>query len=107
SLTHFPGGYQMIGGEGSSQVFLESKLVNNVIKAEAPYLGTLVKNTDGTFDYFTKSQTRYHFRQPVEQGSPNVYLGNLEYIEDPNKNRTTLNYDTFSRLLSVADSSGR
>ena len=107
SLTHFPGGYQMIGGEGSGQTFLESKLQNGVIKAEAPYLGRLVKNADGSLDYFTKSQTKYHFRQPVEQGNPNVYLGNLLYIEEPNKNRITLAYDIFGRVSSVADSSNR
>jgi RHS repeat-associated protein len=107
SLTHFPGGYQMIGGEGGNQTFLQSKLENGEIKAEAPFLGKLVKNADGTFDYFTKSQTKYHFRQPVEQGSPNVYLGNLEYIEDTNRNRITLSYDTFGRVSSVTDSASR
>ena len=107
SLTHYPGGYVMVGGEGSGQIFKESNLQNGTIKAEAPNLGRLVKNVDGSLDYFTKSQTKYHFRQPVEQGNPNIYLGNLEFIEDTNKNRITLYYDTFGRVSSVADSSNR
>lgn len=107
SLTHFPGGYQMIGGEGSGQTFLESNLQNGAMKAEEPYLGKLVKNADGTLDYFTKTQIKYHFRQPVEQGNPNVYLGNLEYIEEPNKNRITLSYDVYGRVASAKDLSNR
>lgn len=108
SLVHHPGdGYKLIGGEGGGQYFKEANLRGNEIQAEAPYLGRLVKNGDGSFDYFTKTQVKYHFIQPFESGSSKIYLGNLQYIEEPNKNRITFSYDASQRLASVTDSSGR
>jgi RHS repeat-associated protein len=107
-LIHSAGKYRLSGGEGSGQTFLESNLKpDRTIKAEKPYLGSLVKNIDGTFDYLTKSQTKYHFRRVVEQGNPDELLSDLEYIEEPNGNRISLFYDTDRLLKTVKDSSNQ
>lgn len=123
-LTHFPAGnptdpnspagpyYEILGGEGSGVTFNASEVAVGVdAQARAPYQGTLRKNADNTFDYFTKSHIKYHFHQEITSSSVSLfnqgYMGNLSYIEEPNGNRLTLNYDGEGRLFSVVDSSGR
>ncbi|MBC8029832.1 MAG: Ig-like domain-containing protein [Pyrinomonadaceae bacterium] len=101
--------YVIEGGEGSGQNFKASKLPNAA--AEAPYHGTLRKNSDNSFDFFTKANVKYHFNQALEVGSEELfnsgYMGNLSFIEEPNGNKLTLSYDTQGRLASVSDSSNR
>lgn len=99
--------YQLIGGEGSGQVFKSAKLLNGAIPAEEPYQGTLVPNQNGSFDYFTKQRIKYHFDIALDLDSPVSYMGNLSYIEEPNGNRLTLTYDSYGRLADVKDSSER
>jgi RHS repeat-associated protein len=103
--------YTMSGGDGSGQVFLEAHAVGGEMKAEDPYQGTLVKNQDGSFDYFTRAHVRYHFPGAIEEDSSTfynaAYMGNLQYTEEPNGNRITLNYDTEGRMSRVTDSSNR
>lgn len=106
-----PGAFMLIGGEGGGQVFNEASIqANGRANAEAPYQGTLIKVTDG-FDYFTKGHVRYHFNQAMDSGSEAFfdfgYMGNLSYIEEPNKNRITFSYDTEGRMIRATDSSDR
>ncbi|MDX6694606.1 MAG: hypothetical protein QOF02_2209 [Blastocatellia bacterium] len=104
--------YMLIGGEGSGQQFKEAEVDSGAeAHAHAPYQGILHKNSDGTFDYFTRNRIKYHFNQLVEGDSTILfnlgYMGNLSYIEEPNGNRITLSYDGDGRLFTVADSAGR
>ena len=103
--------YTMRGGDGGGQLFLESKASGGKIEAEDPHQGTLVRNTDGSFDYLTKYQTRYHFPGAMEEDDTNyfnlAYMGNLQYMEEPNGNRLTLTYDAQGRMTRVTDSSNR
>ena len=103
--------YTLINGEGGTQTFDETYITGRVIKSDGPYQGILEKNTDGSFDYYTKSRTKYHFRGAIvgnyQQIAAIGYMGNLDYIEEPNKNRITLKYDSFGRLEKVFDSSNR
>lgn len=103
--------YTMEGGDGSSFKFLESKLDGGKIEAEDPHQGTLVKNPDGTFDFFTKEYVKYHFPGAFDLNGTNYfnssYMGNLEFMEEPNGNRISLSYDTDGRLTRVTDSSDR
>lgn len=102
--------YWLDGAEGGRQTFKDNPQ-NARMAAEKPYVGTLVKNTDASFDYFTKSHLKYHFRQPLDvdgDAYQNLfYLGNLDYIEEPNGNKINLRYDASGRMDRVTDSSGR
>jgi RHS repeat-associated protein len=103
--------FTIIGGDGSGQRFLESKEANGKMLAEDPFQGTLVRNGNGSFDYFTKSYVKYHFPGAMEEDAFNffnvAYMGNLEYMEEPNGNRLTLAFDAQGRMTSVTDSSQR
>ena len=106
--------YTVQNGDGSRPMFRASKVTNatpNAPNSEFPYHDTLRKNADNSFDYITKAHVTYHFNQAVLVGSEQLfnqgYMGNLSYIEDPNGNKLTLEYDTQGRLGSVTDSSNR
>ncbi len=99
--------YRIAGGEGSNQSFREYPNSPSLLNGEAPYLGKFRKNTDGSFDYLTKSQTKYHFQSAFDESYNKVFYGNLRYIEEPNGNRITLGYDSDGKLLRVTDSSNR
>jgi RHS repeat-associated protein len=101
--------YTMLGGDGSGFNFADSSA--SEMQADDPQQGTLVKNADGSFDFFTKERTRYHFPGAFDRDGTNffnfAYMGNLEFVEDANGNRLTLAYDSEGRLTRVTDSSGR
>lgn len=103
--------YAMSGGDGSSFIFKEKKASGGEMQAEDPHQGTLVKNLDGSFDFFTRERVKYHFPGAIEDGTTNFfnggYMGNLEYIEDTNANRLTLTYDAQGRMTRVTDPSRR
>ena len=101
--------YKIVGGEGGNPQFIEFPTTTGEIKANSPYLGTLKRNADGSFDYFTKSRIKYHFDNVFdeERNFSRIYHGNLRYIEEPNGNRITLYYDSQGKLKSVVDSSNR
>lgn len=104
--------YEIVGGEGSGAQFEKGRVSVGVeAAARAPFQGTLRKNADDTFDFFTKSHVMYHFNQDIEATNAGYfnlgYMGNLAYIEEPNGNRIKLSYDGQGRLFSVADSSDR
>jgi RHS repeat-associated protein len=116
------GNYVVIGGEGTGNTFgrphkdldrapLYSSDDPDKVIFFSPQIGyhtTLVTDSNGDFDFFTKTHVRYHFeREPDFQEE--VYL--LQFIEEPNGNRITLDYlfedDDPKTLDVVTDSSGR
>ncbi|MDT7780152.1 MAG: hypothetical protein QOC99_2664 [Acidobacteriota bacterium] len=103
--------WQMVGGDGAGQTFPEASKHDGKINAEDPYQGSLVPNADGSIDYFTKSHVKYHFAGALLEDSPGFYnfsyMGNLQYMEEPNGNRLTLTYDSKGRMTRVTDSSNR
>ncbi|HVF51414.1 MAG TPA: Ig-like domain-containing protein [Pyrinomonadaceae bacterium] len=103
--------WALVGGDGTGQKFLESKLNNGEVPAEDPHQGKLVKNADGSFDYYTKAYVKHHFPGALEIASSGFYnssyMGNLSYIEEPNGNRITLTYDAEGRMTRATDSSNR
>jgi RHS repeat-associated protein len=106
------GTYQLRGGDGSGQTFKAGTPTGFlVMQAEKPYHGTLYRNADGSFDYYTTAHVRHHFPGALELNSYNFYdqsyMGNLEYIQEPNGNKLTLDYDPQGRMTSVTDSSLR
>jgi RHS repeat-associated protein len=104
--------YSLIGGDGSGQTFKEETVTaGGEMRAEKPYHAALTRNGDGSFDYYTKAHVRYHFPGALDRDAfsyyNQAYVGNLEYIEDANKNRLTLEYDEYGRMTRVADPAGR
>jgi len=97
------------GGDGEGQSFFEGQ-TGQEVRADEPHQGTIRKNADGSFDFFTKNRIRFHFpgafEADVNQLSDNGYMGNLEYIEDPHGLRVTLVYEE-GRLVKVIDPSNR
>lgn len=97
------------GGDGEGQSFAEGQ-TGEEVRANPPHQGSIRKNADGSFDYFTKTRVRFHFPGAFEsnpnQLSDNGYMGNLEYIEDTHGLRITLVYEE-SKLVRVIDSSSR
>src|SRR5262249_37503455 len=72
SQTHT---YMMWGGDGKGKVFQKSKLntTKTTMPADLPFHTSLVKNGDGTFDYFTKSHIQYRFPGALEKGAFTYY----------------------------------
>ena len=102
----------MRGGDGSGQTFKAASTTGALLmNAEKPYHSTLMRNADGSFDYFTTTRTRYHFNGAYEVNSFNFYdqsyMGNLAFMEEPAGNRLTLAYDSLGRMTTVTDSSNR
>lgn len=112
SYSQAAGEYTILGGDGSGQRFKRSrKNPDGEIPAEKPYHGTLVENEDGSLDFYTTERVRYHFPGALSRDRfsyySQAYLGTVEYIEDPNKNRLTLYYDQDGKMYKAVDSSGR
>jgi RHS repeat-associated protein len=104
--------YRLKGSDGSGQSFKAQSLSGGLtMNAEKPYHGTLVRNGDGSFDYYTKARIRYHFAGAYAFNGFNFYdqsyMGNLAFMEEPDGNRLTLAYDTLGRMTSITDSSNR
>lgn len=98
--------YTLDGAEGNRQVFRGQEL-----KSDPPFHTKLQKNSDNSFDFFTKGNIRYHFNQALEVGSEQMfnlgYMGNLAFMEEPNGNKLTFGYDSQGRLATVTDSANR
>ncbi|MDA8021083.1 MAG: toxin glutamine deamidase domain-containing protein [Thermoanaerobaculia bacterium] len=92
----------VVGAEGSGMRFVDNGAGG--LRPLKGHHGTMIANEDLTFDFYTKSGTRYHYATRFET----QWL--LDYIEDPNGNRTKLIYNEAfvpPRLESVEDSAGR
>jgi len=89
--------------DGSSQAF-SSADGGNTFRPQKGYHTTLVKNPDGSYDFFDKSHTRHHFRGPANPADPNPERERrLEYIEEPHGDRLSLIYDELARVARVAE----
>ena len=82
--------------DGSSQVFRARP--SGTLVPQRGYHTRLVRNRDGSFDFFDKSDTRHHFAGPAVAGSPFL---RLEYMEEPHGDRVALSYDALGRLARV------
>ena len=92
----------LVGGEGSGMRFVDDG--QGGLRPLAGFHGSLIANVeDSSFDFYAKDGTRYHYATPRDN------RWRLEFIQDTNGNRTTLNYDNGTRqhLVSVVDSAGR
>ena len=96
----------VVGGEGAGMRFVDDGAGG--LRPLKGYHGTLIANAaDSSFDFFTKSGTRYHYR--FERGNE----WQLESVVDPNGNTTQLVYGPSAlvpggkRLLGVVDEAGR
>ncbi|HEY6871527.1 MAG TPA: Ig-like domain-containing protein [Geobacteraceae bacterium] len=92
-LTTGPLGTYVIGGEGSGIRFTK---VAGKYQPQAGFHGSLTDNGDGTFDFYAKTRTRYHYKASYDPalatGTDRVY--NLDYIQDPHGNRTEVHYNS-------------
>ncbi len=93
----------VVGAAGAGMRFVDDGAGG--LKPLKGFHGSLVANpADGSFDFFTKNGTRYHYEFDRQQ------RWSLEFIEDPNGNQTILTYDvnpSGRKLISVADAGGR
>jgi len=98
------GRFTVIGGEGSGNVFT---LIEGEYVPQIGYHSTLVQDgTNNAFNFYTKAHILYRF----EAQTLGAREYNLQYIEDPNGNRVTLEYATDgdpATLDKVTDASGR
>ena len=97
----------VVGGEGSGNAFTFD---GTAFRPQIGYHSTLVQDPSDSaqFDFYTKGHVRHHFVRDIRIAGE-VYA--LQFIEEPNGNRITLEYlsgDGDSRTLDrVTDSSGR
>ncbi|HXK59405.1 MAG TPA: Ig-like domain-containing protein [Acidobacteriota bacterium] len=100
--------YTIIGGDAQGETFPEAP---HVMRSLSPFHTTLVRNDDGSFDYYNKAHIKHHFPGALERDSYSYYrqsyMGNLDYVADGYDNRIDLRYDTLGRLVQVIDASGR
>ncbi len=98
--------YKVESGEGNVHEFNGTTL-----KSKAPFHTKLQRNSDNSFDFFSKGNIKYHFNQALAVGSEQMfnlgYMGNLAFIEEPNGNKLTFGYDAQGRLATVTDSANR
>ena len=100
------GQLQVTGAAGSARFFVED---NGQYRAGFGHHGTLLGSINGeTIDYFSKDGTQYHYKKYSFSKTNNW---SLEYIQDTNGNRKSLNYDSNAfyekRLKSVVETGGR
>ncbi|RPJ61420.1 MAG: hypothetical protein EHM23_07000 [Acidobacteria bacterium] len=106
--------YTVLGADGQGQSFqnLDPKDEDSALEMDAllPFHTRLKRENRGSFDYIDKAGVKYHFPGALVRDSYDyyrqAYLGNLDYIEEPNKNRIELFYEQ-GRLMRVEDSSHR
>jgi len=97
------GRFVVIGGEGTGNAFTWNG--TNYVP-QIGYHSTLVADGQDAFDFYTKAHVLYRFERQV--AGAQTYR--LEYIQDPNGNRVTLEYaidGDLTTLDKVTDSSGR
>ena len=87
-------GVTLVGGEGSGVRFSKIQAIPPKYKPQVGYHGELVQNGDGTFDYYTKSRTRYHYIPSYDpaEATGTTRIHRLEYIADVSGNKTVLTY---------------
>src|SRR5690606_4079913 len=75
--------YTIIGGDAQGETFPEAP---HVMRSLSPFHTTLVRNDDGSFDYYNKAHIKHHFPGALERDSYSYYrqsyMGNLDYVAD-------------------------
>ena len=94
--------WTVVGGEGSGQRFIK---VGDEFVPQKGYHTELVRNPDGSFDFYTKGRIRYHYLDRALFEGDRLYGGRptLEYIEDTNGNRLELTYDAQRNITEVKE----
>lgn len=94
----------LIGGEGSGMRFVDDGAGG--LEPLKGYHGSLIADpSDNSFDFYSRSGRRFHYAF-----DPRATHWLLDFIEDPNGNRTTLVYDpnaAEARVSAVMDPAGR
>ncbi|MGH9388962.1 MAG: DUF6531 domain-containing protein, partial [Vicinamibacteria bacterium] len=90
------------GGDGSGQSFTR---VGERFVPQKGYHTELVRNGDGSFDFFTKGRVRYHYLDIELFEGEELYGGRptLSFIEEPNGNRLELVYDAQRNITKVKE----
>ncbi|HLE70631.1 MAG TPA: DUF6531 domain-containing protein, partial [Vicinamibacteria bacterium] len=85
-------GWTILGGDGSGQSFTRD---GDRFVPQKGHHTELVRNADGSFDFYTKGRVRYHYKDvELFEGEPQFGgRPTLEFIEDPNGNRIEILYD--------------
>lgn len=88
--------------DGSSQVF---RVSGDGFTPQKGYHGRLVRNGDGTYDYFDKASVRHHFvpAPPAPGEGPHF---RLDHFEEPHGDRIQISYDPQGRVSEVAEQHG-
>lgn len=101
------GTYTVTGGAGQGQRYLASGTGpggETLYRSANGFHGTLVPLGDGSYDFFAKDGTRYHYAEPGREGT------GLSFIEDTNANRVTYEYAFRAGeqvIERIVDSAGR
>ena len=92
----------VVGGDGSGQRFTR---VGEEFIPQKGYHTELIRNDDGSFDFYTKGRIRYHYLDLELFEGDRLYGGRptLEYIEDTNGNRLELVYDSDRNITQVKE----
>jgi RHS repeat-associated protein len=101
------GTYIVTGSAGQGQRHIAAGQQSDgstIYRPLSGYNGTLLRRADGSFDFYAKDGTRYHYPYSAGMGT------RLSFIEDTNGNRVTYEYDTSGEFIEVSrmtDSAGR
>ncbi len=84
--------YIICGGDASGIRF---RRINGRLVPQRGFHCQLTPNPDGSFDFYTKTRVRYHFRDPFSPLESGYLAGttNIHFIEDLDGNRLTWIYD--------------
>ncbi len=95
-------GWTIRGGDGSGQSFTRE---GSEFVPQKGYHTELVRNDDGSFDFFTKGRIRYHYKDVELFAGEPLYGGRptLDFIEDPNGNRIQIGYDAQRNITSATE----
>ena len=99
--------YTVTGAAGQGQRFIRDGDLPDgspAYRALHGYNGTLVRRDGGAFDFYSKNGTRYHFGKLAPAGP------RLSFVEDPNGNRVTYEYDNNTlpaQVVRMRDDAGR
>ena len=94
--------WTVVGGDGSGQRFTE---VGDEFIPQNGYHTELIRNADGSFDFYTKGRIRYHYIDIELFEGDKMFGGRptLEFIEDTNGNRLELVYDGQRNIIQVKE----
>lgn len=96
AALHECGLYAVQTADGGAQAFRPDQ--SGRLVPQRGYHTSLLRNRDGSYDFFDKAGFRHHFANPEVPGSPRLRLA---YVEEPHGDRIALTYDGQGRLARV------